>query len=95
MPRKKTRKTVSESSAPPVDLDDELDDELYDESVEEVVSKPVVVEKKQTHFTAILRNAKTYNLAGRTFIEGEPVEVPIQHLKMFKNNGWFLVQIIR
>jgi hypothetical protein len=53
-----------------------------------------VAEEKSgpTHFVAILKGARTYNLAGRTFLRGEPVEVPIKHLKMFKQNGWFLVQ---
>jgi hypothetical protein len=85
---KKTRKTV-------VDLDD-FTDSTVDEGEDVVVEKKKVVEKSgPTHFIAILQKATTYNLAGHVFMRNDPVEVPIAHLKVFKENGWFLVNQLR
>jgi len=80
---KKTRKTVSESSAP-----------VVESTPKPVFSKPKEpVEKKPSTFTAILKGAATYNLAGRTFIKGVPVDdVPMKHFRLFKENGWFITR---
>ena len=62
--------------------------------VEDTEPEVTEVEEKSgpTHFIAILKGAKTYNLAGRTFHQNDPVEVPVAHYKMFKQNGWFITQ---
>lgn len=88
---KKTRRAVVEDAEPVVDEED------VEEMTAPVVKKaePVVEKRGPSHFIAILKGASSYNLAGRTFLRGEPVEVPIHHFKMFKQNGWFLVQSLR
>lgn len=97
---RKTRKAVEESSI--VDVEDVED--VEDEDEEEVES-PVLVKASEPpkvlpkiaqapakkEFTAILQNASTLTLAGIKFMKNVPTKVPMIHLKLIKDHGWFRI----
>jgi len=90
---RKTRKAVEE----PVVVDEMSDDEMEEESEEvsaytpppppKVIPKPAPPKE----FTAILQDATSLTLAGIKFMKNEPTKVPMAHLKMIRDHGWFRV----
>lgn len=89
----KTRKTRK-----PIEEDTSMDtDEVTKKVVEEPAPPPAKfvppVRKEPEEFTAILQEATTLSLAGRTFVKNHPTQVPMEHLKLFKEHGWFRVVI--
>lgn len=95
---RKTRKAVEESPA----IEDLIEDEEEEEEVQEYTppppakTQPPKVLPKQAapkEFTAILQEATSLTLAGIKFLKNEPTKVPMAHLKMIRDHGWFRVSV--
>ena len=96
---RKTRKAVEE---PPIadveDVEDEDEEDVEEDVTPALVkSEPPKVLPKQAQapqkkeFIAILQDASTLTLAGIKFMKNEPTKVPMIHLKLIKDHGWFRV----
>jgi hypothetical protein len=87
---RKTRKSVSEPE-PEVEEIEEI------EEIEEVpvtkkspVKKPFK-EESSREFTAILQDATSLTILGKKFLKNVPTKVPMEHLKLIRDHGWFRV----
>lgn len=63
------------------------------EEEEEVVEKAAPKPAPKTHFTAMLKDAISYQYEGMMFRGGIPQTVPIKYLKKFQSNGRFTVTV--
>lgn len=90
---RKTRKTVSDPEPEVVETEEEEEEE--EETEEAPVTKKSPVKKafkeEPKEFTAILQNATSLTLMGKKFLKNQPTKVPLEHLKLFRDHGWFRV----
>lgn len=93
---RKTRKAVSEPEPEVVEVEEteDVDDvEEIDEAPKTKASpaKKVIKDEPKKEFTAILQNATSLTLLGKKFFKNQPTKVPIEHLKLIRDHGWFRV----
>lgn len=72
-----------------VQVDNEVVKDSNEVIVDEVKVEPTLKVDKKKYFTAILKNASTLSIAGRRYVRNVPASVPIEHLNLFKKQGWF------
>lgn len=102
---RKTRKAIEEPDiVEELEEDEEVEEEEEEEVVEnytppppvkseppKAIPKVVAPPAPPKEFTAILQDAVSLTLAGIKFTKNEPVKVPMAHLKMIRDHGWFRV----
>jgi hypothetical protein len=84
---RKTRKSVSEPE-PEVEEIEEIEEVPV--TKKSPVKKPFK-EESSREFTAILQDATSLTILGKKFLKNVPTKVPMEHLKLIRDHGWFRV----
>lgn len=91
---RKTRKAVSEPEPEVVETEEEEEEEapvMKPMAKKSPAKKAVFKDESPKEFTAILQNATSLTLLGKKFLKNQPTKVPIEHLKLMRDHGWFRV----